>query len=144
MRALRLGSYSMAATRAAMPTLSRLKSMTRYDFLCPPPLNRDEMRPVDDLPPVRNFPATSDFSGVCLVMSSRDTTVWNLRVAVTGRYVFTGISNLHYPCLLNLGVLRHLLAGPQSHVGFLPVAPITGKTAAPPQLARRGRGPHIL
>ena len=30
MRALRLGSYSMAATLAGTPSLSRLKSMIRY------------------------------------------------------------------------------------------------------------------
>src|ERR1700737_2679862 len=37
MRALRLGSYSIAATFAGTPSLSRGKSTTRTPFLCPPP-----------------------------------------------------------------------------------------------------------
>ena len=36
----------MAATTAGMPTLSRLKSITRYACLCPPPMNREVTRPV--------------------------------------------------------------------------------------------------
>ena len=85
MRAVRLGSYSMAATTAGMPALSRLKSIDRDTLACaPPPMNRDVMRPVLLRPPVRFLPFTSDFSGVSLVMSSRDTTVWNRRVGVVG------------------------------------------------------------
>src|SRR2546423_3090899 len=45
MRAERLGSYSMVATRAGTPSLSRLKSMRRYRRLCPPPRWRVVMRP---------------------------------------------------------------------------------------------------
>ena len=37
MRALRFGSYSMAATFAGTPSLFRRKSMTRYWRLWPPP-----------------------------------------------------------------------------------------------------------
>ena len=42
-------------------------------------------------PPVRCLDSTSDFSGRSLVMSSRETTVWNRRVGVTGLYVLIGI-----------------------------------------------------
>jgi hypothetical protein len=37
MRAERLGSYSIDATVAGIPALSRLKSMMRSLRLCPPP-----------------------------------------------------------------------------------------------------------
>src|SRR5919199_757997 len=43
MRAERLGSYSMVATRAGTPSLSRLKSMRRYRRLCPPPRRPGEV-----------------------------------------------------------------------------------------------------
>ena len=84
MRDERLGSYSIDATTAGMATLSRLKSTTRYACLAPPPMNREVTRPVLLRPPVRFLDSTSDFSGRSLVMSSRDTTVWKRRVAVTG------------------------------------------------------------
>ena len=84
MRDERLGSYSIDATTAGMPTLSRLKSTTRYACLAPPPMNREVTRPVLLRPPVRFLDSTSDFSGRSLVMSSRDTTVWKRRVGVTG------------------------------------------------------------
>jgi hypothetical protein len=35
--------------------------------------------------------SSSDFSGRCLVMSSRETMVWNRRVGVVGLYVLIGI-----------------------------------------------------
>src|SRR5665213_725892 len=136
MRALRFGSYSMDATTAAIPCLSRLKSISRYAFLWPPPRNREEIRPVLLRPPVPCLPFTRLFSGFCLVMSWRDTTVWKRRVGVVGLYVLTGI-------LLDLRVLRRLLAGLQFHVGFLPVGAISGEPPAPPQLARGGGGPHF-
>jgi hypothetical protein len=75
-----------------MPVLSRLKSMIRYAFLWPPPMNRLEMRPSLLRPPVRCLPSTSDFSGVCLVMSSREITVVKRRVGVVGRYDLMGMS----------------------------------------------------
>src|SRR5258708_6637834 len=92
MRAERLGSYSMAVTLAGMPCLSRLKSMMRYARLAPPPRKRLEMRPRLLRPPVLGLPSTSDFSGVCLVMSSRVTTVMKRRDFVTGLYALIGIS----------------------------------------------------
>src|ERR1700676_563495 len=135
MRALRLGSYSMAATTATIPCLSRLKSISRYAFLCPPPRKRDDMRPVLLRPPLARLPFTRLFSGVCLVMSSRDTTVWKRRVGVVGLKLFTAI--------LDLRVLRHLLAGLEAYPGFFPVRAIARKLPAPAQLARRHRGANF-
>src|SRR5438309_10400024 len=85
MRADRLGSYSIAATLAGIPILSRLKSMTRYCFLCPPPRKRIETRPRLLRPPERCLPSTSDFSGVCFVMSSLVSSVAKRRDGVDGR-----------------------------------------------------------
>ena len=63
MRALRFGSYSIAATLAGTPSLSRRKSTTRYFCLCPPPRWREVMRPYELRPPVRGFGLVSDRSG---------------------------------------------------------------------------------
>jgi hypothetical protein len=46
MCAERFGSYSTRSTVAAMPSLSRLKSMIRNLLLCPPPLWRVVRRPL--------------------------------------------------------------------------------------------------
>src|SRR5579871_5501750 len=98
-------------------------------------MKRDVTRPVLLRPPVRCFVSTSDFSGVCLVISSRDTTVWKRRVAVVGLYVLMG--------MLDLREVRHLLAFLQLHVGFLPVRAIAGETAAAPHLAFDIRRPDF-
>src|ERR1019366_707210 len=87
------------------------------------------MRPVLLRPPVAGLPLTKLFSGFCLVISSRETTVWKRRVGVVGLKLFTG--------MLDLRVLRHLLAGLQNNPGFFPVRAIARKLAAPAQLARR-------
>src|ERR1700719_2308676 len=89
------------------------------------------MRPVLLRPPLARLPFTRLFSGVCLVISSRETTVWKRRVGVVGLKLFTG--------MLDLRVLRHLLAGLQNNPGFFPVRAIARKFAAPAQLARRHR-----
>src|SRR5581483_4397711 len=127
MRAERLGSYSTDATTAGMPCLSRLKSMTRYAFLWPPPMNRAEIRPVLVRPPVRCLGCTRDFSGVCFVISSRVTVEVKRRAGVTGVYFLIGI--------LNLREVGHLLALLQPHVGLFPIGTIAGETAAAAQLA---------
>src|SRR5690242_20095535 len=82
----------MAATVAGIPTLSRLKSTTRYACLAPPPMKREVTRPTLLRPPVRSLRSTSAFSGRSLVMSSRVVTVWNRRVGVTGLYDLIGIN----------------------------------------------------
>ena len=74
MRQVRFGSYSMAATLAVTPSLMRLKSMMRYCCLWPPPRWRDVLRPWALRPPVFGFGASSDFSGVDLVISEKSET----------------------------------------------------------------------
>src|SRR5450755_4660282 len=96
MRAVRLGSYSMDATLAGIPILSRLKSIMRYACLAPPPRNRDEIRPSLLRPPVRFLPSTNDFSGRSLVISSRETTEVKRRDGVVGLYFFIGMVSVSY------------------------------------------------
>src|SRR4030095_14911673 len=91
MCAVRFGSYSIAATFAGIPRLSRLKSMSRYFCLCPPPMNRDVMRPLLLRPPVFGLPLVRAFSGVVLVMSWNDAWVENRTPGEVGLYRFVAI-----------------------------------------------------
>src|SRR3984957_17209597 len=84
MRALRFGSYSMAATLAGTPSLSRLKSMIRYCCLWQPPRWRGVFRPWLLRPPVDGFGARREFSGRCRVTSEKSDTVWKRRPALVG------------------------------------------------------------
>ena len=84
MRQVRLGSYSIAATLAGTPSLVRLKSMMRYCRLWPPPGGgRSCGRSCCDRR-CRGFGASSDFSGVVLVISEKSETVWNRRPGLVG------------------------------------------------------------
>ena len=94
MRAERFGSYSMAATLAGMPSLSRLKSMRRYIRLWPPPRKRAVIRPCVLRPPVFFKGSSSDFSGSVLVISSNDATVMPRRPGDVGLYRLTLIVHL--------------------------------------------------
>ena len=85
-------------------------------------------------------PSTSDFSGVCLVMSSRDTTVVKRRDGVIGLIL------LHWHGILYISAYSGIfLARLQPHVGLLPVGAVAGKTSPAAQLACRkwqsGPGP---
>src|SRR5271154_99038 len=84
MRALRLGSYSMAATRAGTPSLLRRKSMIRYCCLWPPPRWRAVLRPWLLRPPVDGLGESSDFSGRSRGISAKSDTVWKRRPALVG------------------------------------------------------------
>src|SRR2546429_6301228 len=77
MRAVRFGSYSIAATLAGTPNFSRRKSMRRYCRLWPPPRYRDVMWPLLLRPPVPRFGSSSDFSGVAFVISPNSDTERN-------------------------------------------------------------------
>src|SRR5271165_4542223 len=92
MLALRLGSYSIDATVAGTPSLSRRKSTTRYCFLCPPPRCHTTISPWLLRPPERFFGSSSCFSGVCLVMWLLSTTVMKRRDAVYGLKLLSPIS----------------------------------------------------
>ena len=68
---VRLGSYSIAATRAGIPSLRRLKSILRYRRLAPPPRWRDVLRPRALRPPLFFSPSVRDFSGSVFVISAK-------------------------------------------------------------------------
>src|SRR4051812_34953801 len=68
---VRLGSYSIAATLAGIPSLRRLKSTLRYRRLAPPPRWREVLRPLALRPPDFLRPSTSVRSGVVFVISAK-------------------------------------------------------------------------
>src|SRR5882724_6187122 len=121
---LRLGSYSMAATFAGTPALSRRKSTLRYCFLWPPPRCQTTISPWLLRPPERFFGSSNAFSGVCLVIWLLSSTVMNRRDAVYGLKLFSPIAALPlktfqllpataWPCFAGLQILRvldHLFA----------------------------------
>src|SRR5579871_2505840 len=91
---LRFGSYSIAATFAGTPTLSRRKSTWRYCFLWPPPRCHTTISPWLLRPPERFFGSSNDFSGVSLVIWLLSRTVINRRDAVYGLKLFSPIASL--------------------------------------------------
>src|SRR6201987_2010201 len=156
MRAERLGSYSMAATFAGIPSFSRRKSIDRYFRACPPPRCHDVTSPCELRPPVRFFDSTSDFSGVCLVMSLLSSIVRKRREGVYGLNVLSAIidclllysreSGLApvYAALQILGVLDHLFAFRQPDICFLPFAPVSFGAASAAKLAMKIRRAHVV
>src|ERR671918_1539232 len=96
MRAVRLGSYSISATRPGIPNLFRLKSIFRYWRLCPPPRCREVRWPRLFRPPDFFIGSSSDFSGVSRVISSNPDTLRNRVPAVIGRNCLMLISALEY------------------------------------------------
>ena len=84
MRAERFGSYSIEATVAGTPNLSRLKSMTRSLRLCPPPRCQMVWSPTLRRPLVRCFGSVNDLYGRSVVRSSLTVLVMKRRVGVTG------------------------------------------------------------
>src|SRR6266568_1133399 len=91
MRADRLGSYSIVATRPGTPYFSRLKSMRRSFCLCPPPWWRMVRSPVLRRPPVRCLTVRSGLYGLSVVRSSFTCVVLKRRVGVIGLYVLIAI-----------------------------------------------------
>src|SRR4029079_7831708 len=84
MYAVRLGSYSIAATLAGIPSRRRLKSTLRYRRLAPPPRWREVLRPCVLRPPDFFRPSVSDFSGVVLVTSAKSEYVAKRRPGLVG------------------------------------------------------------
>src|SRR5271163_3100027 len=161
MRAERFGSYSMAATFAGIPVFSRRKSTCRYFCAWPPPRCHAVISPCAFRPPVRFCDSTSDFSGVCLVISLLSSIVKKRRDGVYGLNVLIGIGASTYPLLTllckfsaisfnflrGLNVLRvfdHLLAFGEPHVRFLPVAAKTFGASPAAELAVKNCGAHVI
>src|ERR1700728_3368770 len=84
MRALRFGSYSMAATLAGIPSLFRRKSTIRYCCLWPPPRWRAVLRPWLLRPPVPDLVTTSVRSGRSFVISLESDELWKRRPGLVG------------------------------------------------------------
>src|SRR6266496_4403174 len=91
MRADRFGSYSMVATTAGIPVLSRLKSIARILRLCPPPRCQIVRSPELRRPPVRFFGSVSGLCGRLVVRSSLTCELLKRRVGVIGLYVLIAI-----------------------------------------------------
>src|SRR6476659_886730 len=84
MYAVRLGSYSIAATFAGTPSLVRLKSILRYRRLAPPPRCRAVLRPSALRPPDFFRPSTRVRSGSLFVISAKSGNVMNRRPGDVG------------------------------------------------------------
>src|SRR5436189_6184495 len=119
MYAERLGSYSIAATFAGMPSLRRLKSILRYRRLAPPPRWREVLRPLLLRPPDLLRPSVRDFSGSSRVTSAKSGYVANRRPGLVG--LGLRMAMLSSDPLEPLED-RDLLAAPDLHDRLLPLA----------------------
>src|SRR3954454_9661588 len=91
MRAERFGSYSMEVTVAGMPVFSRLKSITRYCCLCPPPMKREVVSPELRRPPERFFGSSNALCGRSVVNSWLTSVVLKRCVGVIALYALIAI-----------------------------------------------------
>src|SRR5947207_1290091 len=91
MRAERFGSYSIEATVAGTPALSRLKSIVRILRLCPPPRCQLVISPELRRPPVRCLILVSALCGRSVVISSLTSVVLKRSDGVSGLYVLIGM-----------------------------------------------------
>src|SRR5438874_8103293 len=134
MRAVRFGSYSIAATLAGTPNFSRRKSMRRYCRLWPPPRYRAVIWPLLLRPPVPRRGSTSDFSGVVFVISPKSDTERNRVAGVTG-----------LNCLMPMSALEHLdrVALFERHDGLLPRRAAAHVAAIALPLGAYHQGPHV-
>src|SRR5579872_4570663 len=98
MRAERLGSYSIDCTVAQTSSFLRLKSMTRYIFLWPPPRKRVQTMPWLLRPPFFGLGRNRDFSGrffLPRVRSEKSLTEPPRRPALVGLYLRMPMTNPH-------------------------------------------------
>src|SRR5919108_5109896 len=141
MYADRLGSYSIDATRAGIPSLRRLKSILRYRRLARPPRWREVLRPWVLRPPDFFRPSVSDLSGSSLVSSAKSGKVAKRRPGLVGLGLRTAIrSSLPGAGVgeraallqrLQSGEDRDLVLGSHLHDRLLPAARAPGGPAAP-------------
>src|SRR5271154_731966 len=141
MYAERLGSYSIAATRACTPSLRRLKSTRRYARLAPPPRWRAVLRPCALRPPLFFRPSMSVFSGVDFVTSAKSGYETNRIPGLVGLGLRIGISALDRLQALED---RNSLARADLHDGLLPRARATlGRGAAALGFPLHAQRPHL-
>src|SRR3972149_481529 len=132
MRAVRFGSYWMAAPLPGTPSLSRLKSMMRRRRLDPPPRWRTVTRPCWLRPAFCFFGASSRRSGFLFVISSNVKPVMPRRPGEVGLNCFVGIGR---PVLLDPLEDLDRIALCEGDDRFLPVGCSRNAPAHPPALA---------
>src|SRR6202049_3098494 len=101
--------------------------------------------PCELRPPERFFGSTSDFSGVCLVISLLSSMVTKRRDAVYGLKLFSAITfsfPLARPGLKIVRVLHHLCASRQLYVSLFPIAPMSCRAAAAAKLPVKNSRAH--
>src|SRR5438445_2686152 len=135
MRALRLGSYSMWATLAGMPSLSRRKSMIRYCCLWPPPWCRVVILPCTLRPAFFGLGTTRDRSGRERVISEKSAKDVPRRPGVVG-LAFRTLMARSLPCLEELD----LVAGCELDDRPLGGGPLADDVAGPLGLAPAVQG----
>src|SRR3954452_12879659 len=143
MYAVRLGSYSIAATLAGMPSRRRLKSTLRYRRLAPPPRWRDVLRPRELRPPDFFRPSVSDFSGVDFVISAKSEYVTKRRPGLVGLVLRIGICLALALEPLQGGEDRDRIALAHLHDRLLPRPALARRVAAPLGLGLHGGGAHV-
>src|SRR5689334_16558914 len=131
MYAVRLGSYSIAATLAGMPSRRRLKSTLRYRRLAPPPRWRDVLRPLTLRPPDFLRPSVSDFSGFDFVISAKSEYVTKRRPGLVGLGLRIGICGSAFLEPLEGGEDRDGVALAHLHDRLLPRPALARRVAAP-------------
>src|SRR6266850_5308993 len=97
MRDERFGSYSTVATFAGMFFLSRLKSITRYRRLCPPPRHQDVRCPLLSRPPELSRFSVNGRYGSFVVISPNVSDVLARTPGDVGLYLRIGIMS-YAPC----------------------------------------------
>src|SRR4051812_29656265 len=128
MYAVRFGSYSIAATRAGIPSLRRLKSIRRYSRLAPPPRWRDVLRPLELRPPDFFRPSTRVRSGSVFVISAKSGYETKRRPALVGLGLRIGMVLALLEALQALED-RDRVAGLDLHDGLLPLTGAAARVA---------------
>src|SRR5574342_164577 len=134
MRAVRFGSYSIAATFAGTANLSRRKSMRRYCRLWPPPRYRAVIWPWLLRPPLPRLGSSSDFSGVDVVISAKSDTDRKRVAGVTGLNCRMPILALEY---------RYGVAFLERDDRLLPRRPAADVTPVALALGAHHEGAHV-
>src|SRR5512143_2674210 len=127
MRAVRFGSYSIVAILPGTPALSRLKSITRYFCLWPPPWCRTVTMPRKLRPARLRRSVNSGRCGALVVMSSVATETYPRRPAEVGLYSLMGMA-------LHSLEQRDAIIARQRHERLLPRRLVGDAAAIAPRL----------
>src|ERR1700741_3202094 len=117
---VRFGSYSTRPTPPAMPSLSRLKSMTRYFWREPPPTWRVVMRPEWLRAPVLFWCSVNGRYGPPLYRCERSI-LTDVRAPGEVCFDFIQAMSVGPRSALGPGFVVDSLAGRKADIGLLPV-----------------------